>query len=663
MKTRILIAEDELIVANHIRQLLLAMGHEVVGVVTGGEEAVSSAIELSPDLILMDIMLSGPLEGIRAAERILERRDIPIVYVTAYADEATLERARVTEPYGYVTKPFEEGDLRAAISVALYKHRIEQRLRKSEEQYRNLFRLAPVGIFHFSADFLLTECNEPFAALFALSPSALVGRDTRELLGETLKAPLASACQGHRASCEGAVRFRGGPLESWVALHTAPVEVGKAAGGIGVIEDLTEKRRGEEELVRLAKLERILADLSADFLAATRADTQAHLRRAMEVIGIFVHADRAVLLLFAEGSQNVRESIEWHEEGRPEWREEPLDFRDFPWTWERFKEGEPLCVLNVADIPAPGANEQRLWQSLSVRSILLVPLHLHGSVLGCVGLTMEREQRTWTGENIRMLQILSQNLVNLAIRQRSEESRLDSEEKFRVLVESMHEMIFALDEKGCFTYLSPGVEDLSGYALRELIGQEFTRFIHPHDRAGVDRAWEFIRQGGVGTFECRLLTKEGEIRNLRFSSRNIDLGREALGVTGIMVDISHERSVETALKESAEQYRRLWEDSSDGLVLIDGDSGMILDCNREFCSMAGRSRTELCTKRIWEIRPKHLEESARRKFKEVLDQGTGGSTELTFLRPDGGETRIEFLSRRLLLAGRPVLQSRCRRIP
>lgn len=130
--SRILVVEDESIVAFDIQNLLKKLGYEVPAIVSSGEQAVASAAELKPDLVLMDIRLKGKLDGVQAAEQIRSRFDIPLVYLTAYADEATLQRAKVTQPFGYLVKPFGEKELQVAIEVALYKHQMESRLKQSE---------------------------------------------------------------------------------------------------------------------------------------------------------------------------------------------------------------------------------------------------------------------------------------------------------------------------------------------------------------------------------------------------------------------------------------------------------------------------------------------------------------------------------------------------
>jgi CheY-like chemotaxis protein len=123
-EAKILVVEDENIVALEIKKRLQKLGYIVPSVASTGEDAISKVEGILPDLVLMDIMLKGEIDGIDAAGEIRKRFNIPVVYLTAYSDEETLQRAKLTEPYGYILKPFEENDLRTTIEIALYKHQI-----------------------------------------------------------------------------------------------------------------------------------------------------------------------------------------------------------------------------------------------------------------------------------------------------------------------------------------------------------------------------------------------------------------------------------------------------------------------------------------------------------------------------------------------------------
>ncbi len=148
---KILVVEDEGIVLLHIRRTLESLGYIVAGTATGGKEAIMNAMSVRPDLVLMDIVLKGEIDGIDAAEKIRNLFHIPVIYLTAHADESTLQRARVTEPFGYIVKPFRERDLHIAIQFALYKAHMEaerdvlvRQLRDALAEVKTLSGLIPI---------------------------------------------------------------------------------------------------------------------------------------------------------------------------------------------------------------------------------------------------------------------------------------------------------------------------------------------------------------------------------------------------------------------------------------------------------------------------------------------------------------------------------------
>ena len=140
-KEKILVVEDERIVAKDIVKSLQRLGYKVVASVASGEEAVQKVAESNPDLVLMDIMLKGKMDGIETTEEIHKNFDIPVIYLTAYADEKTLERAKITEPFGYIIKPFDERDLHTTIEIALRRHLAEAATRVALEKEKELSEL------------------------------------------------------------------------------------------------------------------------------------------------------------------------------------------------------------------------------------------------------------------------------------------------------------------------------------------------------------------------------------------------------------------------------------------------------------------------------------------------------------------------------------------
>lgn len=133
-RPRILITEDELVIAADLQRRLVKLGYEVVGIAVSGDDALLQVEDRHPDLVLMDIMLQGEMDGIAAAAAIRSRKDIPLIFLTANSDQQTRDRAGETKPFSYLLKPYKDGDLKFSIEMALYHHSVAQQLREAREQ-------------------------------------------------------------------------------------------------------------------------------------------------------------------------------------------------------------------------------------------------------------------------------------------------------------------------------------------------------------------------------------------------------------------------------------------------------------------------------------------------------------------------------------------------
>ncbi len=180
VKKQILVVEDESIVAEHIRRSLQNMGYSVSSVASSGEKAIKEVEEKVPDLVLMDIVLQGEMDGIETAKQIRSRFNIPVVYLTAYSDEKILERAKIAEPFGYVIKPFNERELRINIEIALYKHKMERELKESERWLAATLKSLGEAVIATDRKGIIKIMN-PFAEV-------LTGWTQEEALGKPLSA-------------------------------------------------------------------------------------------------------------------------------------------------------------------------------------------------------------------------------------------------------------------------------------------------------------------------------------------------------------------------------------------------------------------------------------------------------------------------------------------
>ncbi len=178
---QILVVEDESVVALNIRNRLRRDGYNVPTVATTGEEAIRKASELKPDLVLMDIVLKNDLDGVDAAAAIRREMDIPIIYLTAHADKDTVQRAKLTEPYGYILKPFQAKELYTAIELALHKHRHDRRLRRANHKLSSTIHNMGEAVITTNTDGEVTYMNPAAESLTGWRNPEAVGRGLPEI--------------------------------------------------------------------------------------------------------------------------------------------------------------------------------------------------------------------------------------------------------------------------------------------------------------------------------------------------------------------------------------------------------------------------------------------------------------------------------------------------
>ncbi|MCU7494654.1 MAG: PAS domain S-box protein [Ignavibacteria bacterium] len=179
---KILVVEDEAIVALDIKLRLQALGYKVTGIVSNGEDCLKMIEAEKPQLILMDIIIKGEQDGVSLAGFIKEKYNIPVIYLTAHTDEATLDRAKQTAPYGFIIKPFELKDLRSTIEIALFKYQSELKILESEVKYRTLFEKAMDAVLITDQDGRVNSFNKKAETLFGCSELELAGKNFLSLM-------------------------------------------------------------------------------------------------------------------------------------------------------------------------------------------------------------------------------------------------------------------------------------------------------------------------------------------------------------------------------------------------------------------------------------------------------------------------------------------------
>ena len=253
---KILIVENENIVAWDIQNILEGLGYIVTAIASSGAEAIQQVAATNPDLVLMDIRLQGEMDGIKASEEIYSRFNIPVVYLTAHADETTLKRAKITEPFGYIIKPFQEKELNATIEIALYKYKQQNRLKKEKQWFSTILESIGDSVIVTNDRGLVTFMNPLAEALTGWKKEDAFGKDVNEVLQlvhsesrEVTEHPITNAIENGaivRLADRWLLRTKNG-TEKFIGDSAAPIrdEQGNITGVVAVFQDISERKAAE----------------------------------------------------------------------------------------------------------------------------------------------------------------------------------------------------------------------------------------------------------------------------------------------------------------------------------------------------------------------------------------------------------------------------------
>jgi diguanylate cyclase (GGDEF)-like protein/PAS domain S-box-containing protein len=384
---KVLIVEDDAIIGLHIRSSLKRMGYSVLGVVSTGEEAVVQADQFRPDLILMDISLAGSMDGVSAAEAIHKKMSLPIIFLTAFADSQTLRRAKITDPFGYILKPFDERILQISIEMALYKHSMERRLVESEEQLRNLVENQGEGVGIISLEGKFVFVNPALEAIMGVEPGSLVGRIIHEFSSardfEVLQIQNNDFGKNKKHQFETNILRPTGELRQISVTATAwHNKDGELAGSFAIISDITERKAIAEAERQARNLAEALRDTAAVLNSSLEIDKV--LDHILTNVGRVVPHDSAKIVLVEEdaigfvrtcssNSEEIDSSDLWLH----------LPWRKVPIFAQLYLTRRPAVLADIQEIPDFVEYKSLGW----MHSYAGAPLFFQGRLIGFLNLT------------------------------------------------------------------------------------------------------------------------------------------------------------------------------------------------------------------------------------------------------------------------------------
>ena len=539
-KSNIMVVEDSGIVMLDIQKSLKSLGYTVVATASSKEEAIQKAGETHPDLVLMDIRLGEEMGGIEAADYIRKQYNIPIVFLTGYADEDTFQRAKITDPFGYILKPFDPKGLHTTIDIALHNHEMKNKLYESERRYRTLVETMKDGVGQVDAEGKIVFANDALCQMLDLTLEELIGRNHTSLFPqaqqELQQDEFESRKGGVANSFETALKRKDGTTLP-VILTGSPVfdQSGKFAGSIGVFTDISERK--QSELAILASEEKyrtLFSEMSAGgALHEIICDDSGN---AIDYITTEVNsAYESILGVKREAVIGKRASEILPKEELQHW----------------------LDIFGPVALTGRSANYE-MFSSLNNK-------YFEGSA--------------YSPEPGKF----AVTFLDLTERKKAEEDVRKSKQALEEAEQIVHLGHYEIDTLSGKAIWSEEIFNIFGLDPNdgEPNVETYNTLIHPDDAAKVYELYEESIQNGA-TFDLvyRIVRPDKEVRYVYSNARTLlDKNGNTTKLFGTLQDITALKQVELALQESEERYRTLFENSP--IAIWEEDFSEVQKCFNE----------------------------------------------------------------------------------
>ena len=588
---RIMVVEDEGIIAQDIKNCLEGLGYIVPDVVFTGREAILRADELRPDLVLMDIVLKGDIDGIETAAEIRKKYNIPIVYLTAYEDDRTLKRAKMTEPLGYILKPFEERYLRSSIEMALYKHQMETKLKENERWLNAILKSVGDAVVVTDEFGFIKFMNPVAETLTGWLLSEAVGKRIKDLLvmiDEDSREPIQNPIE--RVLQENIVIGRSNHTiliardgrEITIDHSSSPLrdDKGRLTGAVLILQDITERKISENALRDSENRFRNLFDYATDaiFVQSLNGRIISVNNQACSLLGYT--KDELLKMKFSE---LINESI--------------ID------------------------------NTFAIYSSLKEKGNYQFETRYR------------RKDSTFVDVEIsmRLIELLDEEVVQLFVRDITE--RKQAQEKIDMLamaVKNISECVSITDLEGKIMFINDAFESVYGYSKEEILGKSITVVRSSHNPFNInDDIYNATVKGG---WQGELINRAKDGREfpvyLSTSILKNEKGETAAHI-GIASDITERKKAEEAVKQSEKRFQDLYDSAPDMYFSI-SPTGKVKSVNKFGADYLGYDIDEIIGKEVWKVVHPEDKELVIERISDIFSRKVENSKlEFRKVRKDG----------------------------
>ncbi|MBA4384941.1 MAG: hypothetical protein C0410_09410 [Anaerolinea sp.] len=656
----ILVVEDERIVAKDIQNVLVKAGYEVPAIVSSGENALIKAKDCKPDLVLMDIILQGEMDGIDTAQQIRSLWGIPVIYLTAYGDDAIMERAKATEPIGYILKPYDAMELLTTIKIAFHQYKIardreEENLRASEEKFRTLFQNLKDMVFisdvhSKTLPFQILEVNSAACDLLSYERDELLALSRVDLVSpeqrEDSKKNLRRILHDGEMTFESSLVSKNGLIIP-VEVHASSFKFNGRNVVLSIVRDITSRKILEMELNKVNRAMKTLSECNQTLVRTT--DEKSLLESICKNI-VEVGGYRLAWIGYAEQdrSKTVRQmAYAGFNEGYLEslavtWADTP---RGRGPTGTAIRTKKPVISNSILSDPkfTPWKKEAL---NRGYRSSIALPVFANKQIIGALNI-YSQESDSFKAEETKLLTELASDLSFGITALRTNEQKMLAEETLREKEKRYHRTLDNMLE-GCqiigfdwrYIYVNDAVvnqgkkkrEDLLGKTMMEVYpGIEKTEMFAALRRCMTERIDQKMENeftfpdGSKGFFE-------------------LSIQPELEGIFILSEDITKNKLAEQALKESEAKFLDLYENAPDMYITWDVKASHILVCNQTTVNNLGYSKDELIDQPILKLfNPDDLD-YAQRVFNLINETGEGQDINLQLMRQDGSKQDVSLSS-------------------
>ncbi|HWP93639.1 MAG TPA: response regulator [Thermodesulfobacteriota bacterium] len=640
---KVLVVEDEENLAQYIKFTLNNLGYDVPAVVSSGEDAIQKTGELKPDLVLMDIVLKGEMDGIEAAERIRTIFDIPVIYLTGYTDTKTLKRANIEEPFGYLLKPFQKRELHTAIETAIYKHRMVRKLNESQMQLASMLEILEDGVIVSDKGGYITLVNAVAASMIGGNKKDIIGKNLGEIfqfrdqmgrdIGDGYLTSLVDDNEANGGKLNHAVLTRSDGLEKemrYRALSTKD-EKGDVTGFFIVLPKFAESNHSSDELFREhEELKRRLQELSAELEEAKDAlqlemneriraeevfrqhfaelsrknkyqtlisaithsihksvKVEKVLESTVEVISNSLDNADYVAIFLVEGQDAVLKA----HKGYPDSSLERMSRITYPkdTTWKTIIEGKALYLADLEQ--EMFSNTER--KELEAKSLISLPISSRGTVIGCINVHSTREN-AFNGEELKLLEAISKQLEIAIDDAEWAEALRQSEERYRMSFNQSPIGLLLFDKEFKITHCNERLSEIIHYPQEKIIGLDMRNLEGLSSPPEMNRIFEGESSRFEAIFEANTASKLWLSMSLSPLRGN---DGEIMGGLAVVEDITNRKVIEDAFSQEKERLSVILQSIADGLIVTD-TRGKIVIMNKVAEEITGWNKEEALNKSV-----------------------------------------------------------------